>query len=458
MIPLTVREIADAVGGHMSAVAPEAIVRAPAEFDSRAITAGGMFIALAGERVDGHDFAEAATRAGAVVTLASRDVRAPAIIVDDVLQALGKLARYLVDRLPDLTIVGITGSSGKTSAKDLIAQLLAPLGQTIAPPGSFNNELGHPTTVLRAQKDTKFLVLEKGARGPGHISWLTEIAPPRIGVVLNVGAAHLGEFGDIETTAQAKGELVAALPPEGVAVLNADDPRVAVMSTKARTVFFGLSAQADVRAENVVLHNGRAHFDLVTSAGRQAVRLKLFGEHHVSNALAAAAVALEAGAELPQVAKSLNDATALSGGRMAVTERPDGVTIINDAYNANPDSMRAALNALTAIAGEKRSWAVLGNMAELGPHAQEAHQTIGAYAAELGVDRLVVIGENATSIHAGAIQSPGFRGESHQVSTAQEALAYLTTELRANDVVLVKASLSAGLQRVALDLIAGETA
>ncbi|MGH3544536.1 MAG: UDP-N-acetylmuramoyl-tripeptide--D-alanyl-D-alanine ligase, partial [Mycobacteriales bacterium] len=338
MIALSLGEIAEITGGTLrdldgaepavaagGTVIPGAtVVTNAVEFDSRKISPGDLFVALPGERVDGHDFAAAAAAAGAVATLASRPIGTPAIVVDDVLVALGVLARAVIDRLPDLTVIGITGSSGKTSTKDLLAQLVEPLGPTVAPPGSFNNELGHPYTVLRCNEQTRFLVLEKGARGLGHIRALTQIAPPRIGVVLNVGAAHVGEFGSLEVTAQAKGELVEALPPTaqgGVAVLNADDPAVAAMNsrTHARVVRFGVEQPAgtpdpdtpspDVRATNVVLDSqGRASFTLHTPAGRAEVSLGLHGEHHVGNALACAAVVTELGVEPERIAAGLGAA------------------------------------------------------------------------------------------------------------------------------------------------------
>src|SRR4051794_14947236 len=339
MIELTLGEVAGIVSGRLQGADPATVVRGTVEFDSRSVTPGGLFLALPGERVDGHDFVPTAIAAGAVAALVTRPVGAPSIEVADGFAALAALAAAVVRRLPDITVVGVTGSSGKTSTKDLLAQLLARLGPTVAPPGSFNNELGHPYTVLRATPDTRFLVLEKSARGIGHIRYLTEIAPPRIGVVLNVGSAHLGEFGSREAIAQAKGELVEALPADGVAVLNADDPLVAAMAarTRARVVLVGQSPEASVRAEDLALDDlGRARFRLRAAEGSVEVALRLVGGHHVGNALTAAAVALECGMPLGDVAAALAAATTLSRWRMEVTERPDGTVIVNDAYNANP--------------------------------------------------------------------------------------------------------------------------
>jgi UDP-N-acetylmuramoyl-tripeptide--D-alanyl-D-alanine ligase len=366
----------------------------------------------------------------------------------------------VIHRLPDATLVGITGSSGKTSTKDLLAQVLARLGPTVAPPGSFNNELGHPYTVLRATPQTRYLVLETSARGIGHIRHLTEIAPPRIGVVLNVGSAHLGEFGSREAIAQAKGELVEALPPDGVAVLNADDPLVAAMAsrTRARVVAVGEAPGADVRAEAVTLDElGRPGFTLLAGGDRADVQLRLVGAHHVGNALAAAAVALECGMPLPDVAAALSAATPASRWRMEVTERADGVLVINDAYNANPESMRAALKALVSVARGRRaeggrSFAVLGEMAELGPDGPAEHDAIGRLAVRLDVSRVVAVGEQARPIQHGAALEGSWDGESSWVPDVEAAVDLLRAELRRGDVVLVKASRAAGLERVALGI------
>jgi UDP-N-acetylmuramoyl-tripeptide--D-alanyl-D-alanine ligase len=444
VIPMTLAEVAAATGGVLAGGAdPGTVVTGPVEFDSRAMVPGGLFLALPGERVDGHDFAAAAVAAGAVAVLATRDVGVPAVVVTDPLPALGRLARAVLDRRPGLAVVGITGSSGKTSTKDLLAQVLAAHGETVAPPGSFNNELGHPYTVLRVTPSTRYLVLEKSARGVGHIAALTDIAPPTIGVVLNVGVAHLGEFGDVDATEKAKGELVEALPADGVAILNADDSRVRRMAsrTAARVVLTGQHAEADVRATEVNLDTaGRPSFVLVTAAGSVPVRLALFGEHHVANALAVAAVALELGMTPEQVAAALGSAGVVSRRRMEVVERDDGVILVDDSYNANPDSTAAALRALRAMSGGRRSWAVLGYMAELGPAERDEHDRIGRLVVRLGIDRLVVVGEAARPLHTGAVLEGSFGGESVHVPDQDAAIALLASELRPGDVVLVKGS------------------
>jgi UDP-N-acetylmuramoyl-tripeptide--D-alanyl-D-alanine ligase len=436
---MTLGEIASVTGGRLVGADPCATVTGTVEYDSRKIGPGGLFVAFRGEKSDGHDFAPAAVDAGAAAVLGTRDTGRPGIVVQEPLEALARLARAVVDRLPDLTVVGLTGSSGKTTTKDYIGQLLSRLGPTVAPAGSLNNELGHPYTVLRATPDTRFLVLEMGARGIGHIRHLAEVAPPRIGLVLNVGAAHIGEFGSVEATAKAKGELVEALPADGIAILNADDALVAAMAgrTTARVVRFGESAGADVRATDVSIdERGCASYLL---AGRP-VRLRVVGRHQVSNTLAAAAVALEAGMPRDRVAAVLGELGILSVRRMDVYDRPDGVTVIDDSYNANPSSTAAALRALAAIGRGRRTIAVLGYMAELGAFEREGHADVGRLAAELGVDRLIAVAANAGPILDGAAGVSGWNGEAIAAADQAAAIAALHADLRPGDVVLVKGS------------------
>ncbi|WFE57150.1 UDP-N-acetylmuramoyl-tripeptide--D-alanyl-D-alanine ligase [Micromonospora sp. WMMD712] len=444
MIPLTLAEVAEAVGGRLVAADPAAQVTGPVEFDSRRAGPGALFVAFPGEKVDGHDYAAGAVAAGAVAVLGTREVPGvPMVLVGDALDAMGRLARAVVDRLPALTVIGLTGSSGKTTTKDLIAQLTARLGPTVAPPGSFNNELGHPWTALQADADTRFLVLEKGARGVGHVRYLCEVVPPRISVVLNVGVAHLGEFGSVENIALAKGELVESLPADGLAVLNADDPLVDAMAarTAARVVRYGEAAHADVRAVDVTLDGrGRAAYTLVTPEGNAAVRLGLTGRHQVSNSLAAAAVARELGMPLGELAAALGGLGLVSTRRMDVFERPDGVTVIDDSYNANPASTAVALRALAGMRGAGRAVAVLGYMAELGEYERQGHLEVGRLAAELGVDRLLVVGEPAAPIHEGATAVEDWGGKSVLLTDQAAAVEVLRSELRAGDVVLVKGS------------------
>ncbi|MEU6142377.1 UDP-N-acetylmuramoyl-tripeptide--D-alanyl-D-alanine ligase [Streptomyces sp. NPDC047081] len=457
MIALSLAEIASVVGGQTHDIPdPSVQVTAPVVRDSREVEPGSLFVAFVGERVDGHDFAEQVVRAGAVAVLASRPVGVPAIVVEDVQSALGALARHVVRRL-GATLVALTGSAGKTSTKDLIAQVLRTKAPTVFTPGSLNNEIGLPLTALSATEETKFLVLEMGARGIGHIRYLTELTPPKIGLVLNVGTAHIGEFGGREQIAQAKGELVEALPEDGAAVLNADDPLVRAMAsrTKAKVLLFGEADEADVRAENVRLTDtGQPAFRLCTPSGASDVTMRLYGEHHVSNALAAAAVAHELGMSAEEIATALSEAGSLSRWRMEVTERPDGVTIVNDAYNANPESMRAALRALAAMGQGRRTWAVLGKMAELGDEALAEHDAVGRLAVRLNVGKLVAVGgREASWLQLGAYNEGSWGEESVHVSDAQAAVDLLRSELRPGDVVLVKASRSVGLESIAQALL-----
>jgi UDP-N-acetylmuramoyl-tripeptide--D-alanyl-D-alanine ligase len=458
MIRLDIAAIAAAVDGALHDVPDAAaVVGGPVVVDSREVVEGALFVAVKGERTDGHAYAVAAAEAGAVLVLAARPVGVPAVVVDDPVAAMGRLARAVLDRLGDVTVIGVTGSSGKTSTKDLLAQVLETAGSTVAPKESFNNEIGVPLTVLAADDTTRHLVVEMGARGAGHIAQLCRIAPPRISVVLNIGSAHAGEFGDRAATAAAKREIVTALPGDGVAVLNADDPLVLAMAAAApgRVVTFGTAPDADVRAESVVLDPaGRAAFDLVTATGRARVQLLLVGAHQVSNALATAAVAGVLRVPVDSVAAALSSAGPRSRWRMEVTERSDGVTVVNDAYNANPESVAAALHALASIAAGRRSWAVLGEMLELGAASDEEHEAVGRLAVRLGVDRVVAVGDGARGVFRAARDAVGASVGEEPVLVADGATALdlLRAELRSGDVVLVKASRRAGLERVAQGL------
>ncbi|MFD0274483.1 UDP-N-acetylmuramoyl-tripeptide--D-alanyl-D-alanine ligase [Kitasatospora sp. NPDC127111] len=462
MIALTLAEVAAAVGGTLDGADPGTRVTGPVEVDSRKVRPGCLFAAFVGEHVDGHDYAGQAVAAGAVAVLASRPVGVPAVLVDSVVDALGKLARAVVARAEATTVVALTGSAGKTSTKDLIAQLLQRRGETVYPPGSLNNEIGHPMTALRVEAGTRHLVMEMGARHKGDIEYLTSITPPRIGLVLNVGTAHVGEFGSQEAIAEAKGELVEALPADGAAILNADDRLVRAMAarTRAKVVLFGESPDAHVRARDVRLDStGRPSFTLTTPAGSAPVHLRLYGEHHVSNALAAAAVAVELGMSVDDTAEALSEAGALSRWRMEVVDRADGVTVVNDAYNANPDSMRAALRALVSMGGRgperRRTWAVLGEMRELGEDSLAEHDAIGRLAVRLDVTKLVAVGgREAACMELGARNEGSWGEESVLVSDADAAVELLRSQLRPGDVVLVKASRSVGLEKVAEALLA----
>ncbi|KQS64851.1 UDP-N-acetylmuramoyl-tripeptide--D-alanyl-D-alanine ligase [Modestobacter sp. Leaf380] len=462
MIELSLTEIAAAVGGEL--VGPDAVVTGAVTVDSRTVGAGDLYVALPGERVDGHDYVGAAVAAGAVGALSTRaHDGGPVVVVDDPVVALGRLAHAVHERLTGLTTVGITGSSGKTSTKDLLGQVLDAVAPTVSPPGSFNNDIGLPLTVLSADAGTRYLVLEMGSRGPGHIARLCAVARPDVGVVLNVGSAHLGEFGSAEVIATAKGELVEALAPEGTAVLNADDARVAGMAprTRGRVLLTGTGPTAQVRATDVVLDAAaRATFTLHAGGETHEVSLQVVGAHQVANALSAAGAALAAGLTPGQVAAGLSAAATRSRWRMEVTARADGVTVVNDAYNANPESMRAALAALTTMTGTRRV-AVLGAMGELGPGADDEHARLGEHAAGV-VDLLVAVGPDARQIVAGAASATAtgavaarpHREESVHVPDRAAARQLLAGVLRPGDVVLVKASRSYGFELLAADLIA----
>ena len=460
MIRLTLPEVAELAGGRLEGP-PDGAVTGTVTLDSRAVAPGDLFVAVAGERADGHHFLGAAAAAGAVGALVTRpDPALPCVVVEDPVVALGRLAAGVHGRLTAAGVrtLAITGSSGKTSTKDLLGQVLAAAGPTVSPPGSYNNDIGLPLTVLSADAGTRFLVLEMGARGRGHIARLCRVARPEVGVVLNVGSAHLGEFGSADGIAQAKGELVEALPAEGTAVLNADDPRVLGMAprTRARVLTTGLGEEAAVRAVDVVLDgSARARFTLVTGGERHPVSLRVVGEHQVANALSAAGAALAVGLAPAAVAEALSGAEPRSRWRMEIDRRADGVTVVNDAYNANPESMRAALAALAGLAGTWRI-AVLGGMAELGPDADAEHERLGRDAAAAGVDLVVAVGADAVGIAGGATAAGRRAGEeSVHVPDRAAALALLSEVLRPGDVVLVKASRAHGLELLAADLLGG---
>ncbi len=453
MLPTTAAWVAEAVGGELAA--DGAIEVTSVRHDSRECGPGSMYVAFPGENADGHAYVEDAARAGAVLHLVTRPVDAPHVLVADAETALGLLAKAYLARLRSestLAVVGITGSVGKTTTKDLLAQMLP---DCVAPRGSFNNAIGLPLTVLTAGPHTRNLVLEMGANGVGHIAYLADIAPPDVAVVLLVGSAHLGEFGSVDDVARAKAELVRGSVPGATVVLNADDPRVAAMAALSPSVTtFGLG-EADVRAVGVTADRGRARFTLVAEGAEAPVALRLVGEHHVTNALAAATVALALGDRVDRVAESLSAATAASPHRMAVTERPDGVTVLDDAYNASPESMRAAFRALRDLAAGGRSVAVIGEMLEMGDASLDAHHELGHLAVRLGIDHLVVVGDGARAAYDAAVREGSFGGEAEFVATIEEARGRLAAFLVPGDTVLVKASHGSGLWRLADELTGG---
>jgi UDP-N-acetylmuramoyl-tripeptide--D-alanyl-D-alanine ligase len=463
VIELTLAEIAAAVNGRLvpgaggsRAQGAEAAVAGESQTDSREVQPGQIFFARRGEETDGHLFAGKAVDAGAALVVAEREVddRVPQIVVAEATEALGALATAVVRRVREqggLTIVGNTGSNGKTTTKNLVAAMAERLGPTVASAKSFNNEVGGPLTMLRVENDTRTLVAEMGASAQGEIERLTRMAPPHIGVVLSVGLAHAGEFGGIETTFRTKSEMVRDLPPSAVAVLNRDDPRVAQMAdlTAARVRWFGLHPEAEVRASDVDSDAEGTSFTLHAGGEAAPVRFRVLGEHHVMNALAAAAVGLELGLPLADVVEVLEAATLAAPGRMQVLGGRDGVTIVNDAYNASPDSMSAALRTLAQIRRpEGRSVAVLGAMSELGEYSIEEHIRVGLQAVRLRISELVVVGKEARHLHISAINEGSWDGESVFFETQDEAYDYLLRTLQPHDTVLVKSSNAAGLQRL----------
>ncbi len=455
MIPMTLAEVAGVVGGRLVDGEPDLVVTV-AVSDDRDCVPGTLFACIKGERVDGHDFIDSARERGAVAALATRPVGSPAIVVDDVVLAMGRLASYVIQRLPGTLVLGLTGSSGKTTTKDLLAALLAPHGETVAPRGSFNSEVGLPLTVLSCTTRTHYLVLEMGMRGTGHIRYLCDIAHPKIAGVINVGSAHLELLGSRDAIADAKGEILDGLPADGTAILHADNPMVAALSsrTQARLLTFGESEGADVRATDITLDAlARPSFTLHWDGAAVPVRLTLSGEHQVANALAATTFALAAGIDLADIVAVLENYEPVSKWRMEVHERADGVIVVNDAYNANPESVRAALKALVAMGEGRRTWAVIGEMREIGDASIEEHDAIGRLAVRLDVDKLVAVGEGARAVHLGAAQEGSWGEESTYVPDIDAAIALLSEQVQPGDVVLVKASRSVGLEAVATALL-----
>lgn len=446
MRPVTAQWIANAVGGEL--VADVDTVVTSVVKDTRDVSAGSLYAAFVGERVDGHDYVAAASDAGATLALVSQPVDAPHVLVEDVARALGDLARaYLADLRTrgDLTVVGITGSNGKTTTKDLLAQVLP---DAVAPVGSYNNEIGLPLTVLSAGPETRHLVLEMGASAPGDIAYLTSIAPLDIAVVLIVGSAHAGGYGSMDALAEEKATILDGVVPGGVGLLNADDARVAAMTGRApRTVTFGFG-DAEVRGTGRRVEAGRARFDV----DGVPVAMSLVGDHHATNGLAALAVALECGLSLEQAAAAVGAARPLSRHRMALVERADGVRILDDAYNASPESMRAAFRALRAVADGGRTWAVIGEMLEMGDASLAAHEELGIDAVRLGIDHLVVVGAGARAAYVSAVREGSWGDEAAFVATIDEARELLVDRVAPGDTVLIKGSHGTGLWRLADDL------
>ncbi|MDN4163186.1 UDP-N-acetylmuramoyl-tripeptide--D-alanyl-D-alanine ligase [Nocardioides abyssi] len=452
---MTLDEVAAVVGGTVDGDGTTRVT-GPAYLDSREPVVGGLFVAVAGERVDGHEYA-----AHAHAVLGSRRTGRPSVLVDDPVAALARLGRHVVDGT-GATVLALTGSQGKTGTKDYLAHVLATVAgsgvpdSTVATRGNFNNEIGVPLTVLRATSDTTHLVVEMGARGIGHIRYLCEVAPPTVAAVLNVGTAHLGEFGSREAIARAKGEIVEALPATGTAVLNADDPLVAAMAPRTEACVLTFGEAGDVTWRGLELDElGRPTFELGHAGAWHPVALRQVGAHQVANAAAAAAMALAVGCEAADVATALSTAESASRWRMELRERADGLVVLNDTYNANPASTVAAIEALAAIGrrGTRRTVAVLGEMRELGPTSHDDHVGVGRAAAEAGIDVVVAVGDPAAGIAEGARSVAGWSGEAMLTAGRDEALAWVRKNAAAGDAVLVKASRGAALEVVAEGLL-----
>ncbi len=452
MIAMTLGEIATVMSGEIHGdLNKTATLGASAQFhfDSRQIVKGDVFIALLGEKADGHDFVGDALKNGAALSIVTKEVQGPHILVKDVLSSLGNLAHHVRNAIPGLRVIGITGSQGKTTTKDMLYSILKAEGETVAAQGSFNNDLGVPLTILRCSETTKFCIAEMGARHGGDILALTKIANPDVGAVLKVGNAHIGEFGSQEKIAATKGELIAGLKSGATAILGTYDRFTPAMQIPSgvKKFTFGESHDCTVRAADIEFRGGYAHFDLVTPEAREAVELRVIGLHQIANALAAAAIAYALGVSTSHISSALSTHESASKWRMEIHEG-SGMLLINDAYNANPESMESALRTLVLLTQERggRSWAFLGMMHELGANSPAMHRGIGALATELGVDHLVSIG------------APDYLSDLPRSSTTTHyfdsvsATLPLLSELEAGDVILVKASRAEHLEDLAKEI------
>jgi UDP-N-acetylmuramoyl-tripeptide--D-alanyl-D-alanine ligase len=441
-------EIASAVRGTLRG--PDNVA-STVETDSRAVGPGSLFVAIDGERLDGHAFVADAFARGAVGALVHRPgIDGTVVQVTDSGRALLDLAADERERMTGTRVVGITGSNGKTSAKDLAAAVVGTRLRTHASPASFNNEVGLPMTLLGADRGVEVVVAEMGARREGDVRLLCEVARPDAVVVTNVGKAHLGIFGSWDAIVRAGSEPVEWLGADGTAIVNADDPvaRAYAEGADAAVITFGLDAGADVRAEDVELGpDARATFTLWSAGEREPVELAVPGDHMVSNALAAAAVGRWAGVTLAECATALKGA-GVAHWRMETSTGTSGIVIVNDAYNANPESMAAALKSARWMAKGERLVAVLGHMAELGPVEFEEHEKLGQLVVRIGVERLITVGEQARTIARAAIREGQLPGDVASYEDPSEAAADVRAWARPGDVVLVKGSRVAGLERV----------
>jgi UDP-N-acetylmuramoyl-tripeptide--D-alanyl-D-alanine ligase len=460
MIPMTIEEIAKAISAEIKNLDSSLKVTGKIVIDSRKVSKGDLFVAINGAKVNGHDFCDVAIKQGAVAVVTAKEISGiPTLLVSngnftsqDVDQptviALGKLANYLLTKLPNLWKVAVTGSSGKTTTKDLLADLGRLIGPTVAPKGSFNNEIGLPQTVLECDENTRVLILEMGARRVGNIKHLCEIAKPDTSILLNIGTAHAEIFTSVEKILETKSEIIQCLSTADVAILNHEDVTFPRQKTNAQIVSFGLSG-SDVSAKNVILNEkAQAQYDLEYLGKTSQVKLKIVGSHQVSNSLAAAAAFLKKGIDIDLVAKTLSNSVAQSKWRMQIEVNKKNVTVINDAYNANPESMKSAIRTLKQIGAGKNTYAILGEMLELGELSISQHQEVAKLVQKLEIQNTIVIGSGAKSIYDFLSQN-GYQGKLHYVENVEGAIAKAKEMMQPSDVVLVKASRSIGLERVA---------
>ena len=464
MFDFTVSEICQITAGVAVNAQPDLSVRG-FFVDSRECIPQGVFVAIHGERANGHEYLQEVQSQGAALGIVESSFHGripadfPHIVVEDSILALGQIAHWARVTKLKAKVIAVTGSSGKTTTKDLISGILMKCGQTEWAQGSFNTDVGLPLTILAANSETEFLVLEMGMRGAGHIDSLTQIAVPDIGVITNIGSAHVGLLGSRENIAAAKGELTRGLGQNAQAILNADDHFVESMiqETSAQVVTFGESETADFRATDVRLNSeALVSYTLRFSNSDHQVSLKIPGEHQVANSLAAIAAVVSAGISVERAVSFINEIEKISKWRMEISQTDSGVTVINDAYNANPESMRVALKTLANMAKGHRSIAVLGDMKELGPYSLEEHDSLGRLAVRLDISKLICVGPEMKVTHLGASQEGSWGDESHWVPDADSAIAFLEALIQPGDVVLIKASRSVGLERVAEVLISGD--
>jgi len=461
MIKLQLSEIASLINGEL--FGQDAEVFGSVETDSRLVRSGSLFFAKPGEQTDGHNFLDSAKDLGAIGAVVERrnpNVALPQIVVENAVLALGSLAAQVLKKVREagsIVVIGITGSNGKTSTKNMLGEILSKYGNTVSPIESYNNEVGAPISILKVDENTKFLVVEMGAGGLGSISYLAKIAKPNIGVVLKVGLAHAGEFGGIEVTAKIKSELPSALLENGTFVFNIDDGLVSAMTdlTDAKNFSFGTSDRANLYFDNVDLTIGGTAADFHFPNGRVLrLKLQILGEHQLMNAAAAIGVAHVLDLEMESVMQALESMPMAERWRMELTNRPDGVSVINDAYNASPDSMRAALQTLAHLGKSgRRTIAVLGEMAELGEFSRESHDQIGRLVVRYNIDQLIVVGTMAKLIHMGAMQEGSWDGESIFFESSSDALEHIRGMLEPGDIVLVKSSKSANLRYLGDNLL-----